>query len=215
MRPLGKTPTRWSPKVAYAIGLIATDGCLSKDGRHIDFTSKDRELVETFKRCLGVTAKTGRKTSGYNGKKYFRVQFGDVLFYKWLLEIGLMAKKSTVLESLKVPEKYFPDFLRGNFDGDGTIYAYWDSRWRSSYMFYIAFASASLPYLEWLRALTKRLIGIKGRIIPMSGVWGLRFAKQESLQLIRVMYYTGEVPHLLRKRRKIERILTTNGVRSR
>ncbi len=49
MRPLEKINIQWSPELAYAIGLLVADGCLSKDGRHIDFTSKDLELVESFK----------------------------------------------------------------------------------------------------------------------------------------------------------------------
>jgi hypothetical protein len=34
---------KWNANLAYAIGLIATDGCLSSDGLLIDLTSKDRE----------------------------------------------------------------------------------------------------------------------------------------------------------------------------
>src|SRR5688572_26861634 len=36
------------PDVSYAVGLAATDGNLSGDGRHMSFVSKDRDLVETF-----------------------------------------------------------------------------------------------------------------------------------------------------------------------
>gem|GEM_PF-6676481 len=45
MKPLGKVKIQWSPEFAYVIGLLTTDGNLSPDGRHINFTSKDRELV--------------------------------------------------------------------------------------------------------------------------------------------------------------------------
>lgn len=44
---------RWSPALAYAIGLIATDGNLSGDGRHLTVTSKDRDLLETL-RALAI-----------------------------------------------------------------------------------------------------------------------------------------------------------------
>src|SRR5947208_1229456 len=37
--------TAWSPTLAYAVGLLATDGCQT-DGRHLSFPSADRELVE-------------------------------------------------------------------------------------------------------------------------------------------------------------------------
>jgi hypothetical protein len=38
----------WSPRLAYAVGLIATDGCLYGDGRHIAFISKDEDLMRTL-----------------------------------------------------------------------------------------------------------------------------------------------------------------------
>ena len=41
-----------SPDLSYIIGLITTDGNLSKDGRHFDFTSKDIEQVKNFKKIL-------------------------------------------------------------------------------------------------------------------------------------------------------------------
>ena len=57
-----KVKIKWSPKFAYAIGLIATDGNLSIDGRHIIFTSKDLQLVKLFEDCLrreiGIKKKT-------------------------------------------------------------------------------------------------------------------------------------------------------------
>ncbi len=53
----------WSPELAYAIGIIATDGNLSPNGRHLCIRSADYELLETVKECLaciipsnGVTA---------------------------------------------------------------------------------------------------------------------------------------------------------------
>jgi hypothetical protein len=39
---------KWNSEISYGIGLIATDGSLSKDGRHITFTSKDQQLAELF-----------------------------------------------------------------------------------------------------------------------------------------------------------------------
>ena len=56
-RPRGPVPRRmlgledivWSPDLAYAVGLLATDGNLSSDRRHMSFISKDRDLVETLR----------------------------------------------------------------------------------------------------------------------------------------------------------------------
>ena len=38
------SPLAWTAELAYAVGLITTDGNLSSDGRHLGIPSKDREL---------------------------------------------------------------------------------------------------------------------------------------------------------------------------
>lgn len=49
-----KIVIEWSSNLAYAIGLITSDGNLSKDKRHIKFGSKDEELMEKFKQSLSL-----------------------------------------------------------------------------------------------------------------------------------------------------------------
>lgn len=89
----GNVLVKWSPNFAYAIGLIATDGCLYNDKRHIGFTSKDYEMILNYKKCLGIKNKIGRKRNGATReKKYFSVQFGNVFFYDFLISLGIMPK---------------------------------------------------------------------------------------------------------------------------
>jgi hypothetical protein len=208
MKPLNKVKIKWSSEFAYAIGLLATDGCLSKDGRHLDMTSKDREQLENFRKCLGIKNKIRIKTSGL-GKKSFCVEFGDVIFYKFLLSIGLTSAKSKTLAKLKIPDKYFFDFLRGHFDGDGTFYSYFDKRWNSSFMFYIVFISASKRHIDWLRENLFLKLKIRGHISKAikNSAYQLKYAKSESLKLLPKMYYDKKVICLFRKRFKIEKAL--------
>lgn len=86
--------------------------------------------------------------------------------YNWLVDIGLTPNKSKTIGKLKIPEEYFFDFLRGCFDGDGSIYAYWDPRWESGYVFHISFVSVSPSFLEWLQDIVEKLSTVKGRILP-------------------------------------------------
>ena len=111
-----------------------------------DLTSKDKEQLLNFSKCLGVNFKIGNKWKK-NGNKHLRIQFKNRLFYDFLLSVGLTPRKSLTMGKLKIPDKYFFDFLRGCFDGDGCFYSYWDPRWRSSHMFYLGFASASVKHL--------------------------------------------------------------------
>lgn len=211
-KPLQRISTVWTAELAYAVGLITTDGCLSKDGRHIDFTSKDVQLIDLFKKVLNIEhLKTGLKTSGYSEIRYPRVQIGDVNFYQWLRSIGLTPKKSRTLTSIRVPDEFFFDFLRGCFDGDGTIYSFWDKRWVSSFMFYIAFASGSKEFLLWLQQRIKSFLQISGHIAPATrNTFQLKYAKRESLALFKKMHYSNEVPCLRRKLIKAEKIFREN-----
>lgn len=102
-KPKGKVTNKWSPRFSYAIGLLVADGCLSKDGRHIDFTSKDKDLVNLFKKCLRLDTKVSSKLSG-SGNVAYHTQFGDVLFYDFLLSIGLTPAKSKTIGSITIPD---------------------------------------------------------------------------------------------------------------
>lgn len=197
---------KWGPEFTYSIGLLTTDGNLSKDGRHFDFTSNDLQLVKTFKRCMNLSdVKIGTKTNGITNKKYSRIQFSNVRLYNELLKIGLMPNKSRVLKELKIPNKYFFDFLRGHFDGDGCFYSYWDKRWKSSFIFYTVFNSGSRLHIEWLRRKINRLLKIKGHINQGGkNVWQLKYAKRESRKLLPKMYYSNKIPFLQRKYSKIK-----------
>ena len=208
MRPQSKVHISWSPKFAYAIGLIVTDGSLSKDGRHISFTSKDKEQVENFKICLNLNNKIGKKARGGEiEKKYHVLQFGDVTFYKFLLGIGLMPNKSKILKNLKIPNKYFFDFLRGHFDGDGYCYGYWDKRWKSSFMFYVGFISASQNHVLWLRDQIKKNLHIEGHLTGGNRITQLKYAKKQARMIISKIYYQKNLPLLSRKYEKLEEIL--------
>ena len=62
-KPKGRA-VLWNSNLAYAIGLITTDGCLSNDGRHLTLVSKDIEQLENIKKCLDLRVKIGVHRSG-------------------------------------------------------------------------------------------------------------------------------------------------------
>lgn len=207
-KPQGKVKLEWSPEFAYAIGLLVTDGCLSPSQRHITLVSKDREMLENFKKCLNIDNKISDHHSGM-GRINLRVQLGDVEFYRFLNSIGVMPRKTKTIGAVDIPDEYFFDFLRGHHDGDGTFYSYWDPRWRSSYMFYTVFISASETHVLWLRKKIFEMVGIQGHFTATGDtpIYSLKYAKTESLKLLPNMYYNPEVVCLSRKRQKIEKAL--------
>lgn len=209
MTLVSKTVINWTPDVAYAIGLITTDGNLSKDGRHIIFVSKDLALVRLFKKLLGLGNKISTKTSGYsNGKgKYYFTQFGSVKFYDGLLAIGLRPNKSKNIAAVKIPNKHFADFLRGHLDGDGIVRTYNDPIFPTNQRLYLTFMSASKAHIYWLQNRIKKLYGIEGQARAVPQAWILVYAKKESKILVNKIYYNKRVPSLHRKRKLIENYL--------
>lgn len=209
--PQPKNPInlKWRPELAYAVGLLVTDGNISKDGRHIIFVSKDIEQIKNFNKCLGINPKLGKTVSGYNGKSTHRVQLGNIIFYRFLLAIGIMPAKSKIIEKINLPGEFFWDYLRGCFDGDGCFYSYWDPRWRSSHMFYLEFVSASKKHIHWLRGEIRRKINITGHITndKKRSMCQLKYAKKDSLEIIKKMYYNPRVICLSRKKLKIQKAL--------
>lgn len=204
----------WSAKLAYAIGLIATDGCLSSDGRHIDFTSKDSEQLENFMHCIDKKVRIGRKRSSYAPQGITHIQFSDVTLYDFLVVIGLTPRKTHTLGPLAIPEEYFFHFLRGHHDGDGSFYSYFDPRWKLSLMFYLTFISASKEHVLWIRQTLHRLLGVEGHLTTAKGssVIQLKYAKREALIILKRMYPNHRIVCLSRKRLKIERALRIVGM---
>ncbi|MCL4405513.1 hypothetical protein M1295_03075 [Patescibacteria group bacterium] len=190
----------WSPQIAYAVGLITTDGCLSPDGRHFDFTSNDKDQMETFKKCLNLKNGIVRKRSSYTNRlSSFHIQFGNVTLYRWLLDVGLMPNKSKRLGALKIPNDLFFDFLRGHLDGDGCIMKYNDPVYPKSLRLYTTFMSASLPHILWLRRKITSATGKRGFIRNDPVTFRLTFSKQDSIALLNRIYYKPNVPRLERK----------------
>lgn len=204
MKPLSKVKINWNPNLAYAIGLIATDGNLSPDGRHINFTTKDEELAEIFIKTLRLKNRIGRKSRGISEeKKYYVVQFGDVNFYRFLLQIGLTPNKSKIIGKLNIPFSFFYDFLRGCMDGDGSIvtFCHPESRY---VQFRVRFYSASRNFLKWIQEMTCHET-IKGCIKKSRDVFILEYAKLESNKLFDLMYYPRCKFYLERKYLKLKK----------
>jgi hypothetical protein len=205
-KPKGKANRKWSSRLAYAVGLFTADGCLQKDGRHLDFTSTDKVQVETFIKCLNMMAVIGVKRSGA-GNLAYRVQFSDVLFYNFLLGIGLSPAKSKTITHVDVPDKYFRDFLRGLFDGDGSSYSYYDPIFKNSFRFYISFASASPAFMQWLLEKIRNVLPVTGYINRSSNspYLQVKFSKRDAQLLVKFMYWNTRIPRLKRKHLKIQR----------
>lgn len=205
--------TKWSSNLAYALGLLATDGCLIKEWSWIDLTSKDREQLENFNKCLGVNIKIGIKDKR-SIHRAWRVQMKNKIFYDFLVSVGFTPRKSMTIKKILIPDRYFFDFLRGCLDGDGYTYSYWDPRWRSSFMIYTGFVSASKQFILWLRKEIGSKLKIQGHLTSAKKkniYYQLKYAKYDSLTLLKRIYLNKNSIYLKRKKLKIDKALAIMG----
>ena len=203
----------WNTNFAYALGLITSDGNLSPDGRHLTFVSKNMDLIDTFKNCLGLKNRVSLKRSGYSkdtNKRYYAVQFGNVKLYDFLTNIGIGPNKSKSIGPLLIPPAYLADFLRGLIDGDGSI-GYFMHPESKRKQFRIRITSASRLFLKWLSKRLTMSIGVKGSIEIVPRAFQLNYYKNDSKKIVKFIYYSKDVPCLERKFAKAKLIMCEGG----
>lgn len=203
-------PLEWNDVLAYAVGLIATDGCLSSSRRHIFFTSKDEQLIHAFLECLGRPRRY-RTIRSRVGNTYYQVGFSDVELYRWLVLVGLHPRKSLTLGAIDVPDQHALALIRGLLDGDGTIQNFVHTPTVRTYPEYryerlwVIFCSGSRAHLEWLRATLRRLLEIDAYLSQAreregrAPFYTLKCGKRASMILLSKLYTDPEAPRLERK----------------
>ena len=178
------------PNLWYLVGLIASDGNLSSDGRHIDITAKDRSFLIALKEQLGLVNKVGVKNKDTKNQAY-RIQIANRSFYDFLLSVGLTQNKSLTLGALKIPNQYFADFLRGVIDGDGSIRR-WIHPSNKKEQWSLRIYSGSTEFANWLYNMIDSLIRVQGRIYKHSEtVWVLKYGKMAAREIFEKCYYEG------------------------
>lgn len=197
----------------YFVGLLATDGCLSSDGRHIEITSKSKSHLLSVRKALGLKSKVGNKSRGdSNAKIYPRLQFSDIKFYKYLLDLGLTPKKSLTLGKIKVNIKYFSHFLRGVIDGDGCI-STWIHKSNLHRQWSLRITSAAPVFIKWLKKEIEKYFCIKGKLYnykyanKKNDIYILKFGKLPTKVIIRSAYGKKKICCLDRKNKKHYRCL--------
>ncbi|MDP9321447.1 MAG: hypothetical protein M3P16_10180 [Chloroflexota bacterium] len=203
-------PLEWTDRLAYAVGLAATDGNLSGDRRHLTFDSNDAELVELFLQCVGRPIRYGPRKTRTGGIAY-RAAFSDVELYRWLMSVGLTPAKSLTLGGIDVPDTFLLPVVRGLLDGDGSVVNFVHAPTKRLYPNYryerlaAQFNSASRAHLQWLRARLEPIVRTRGYVEvtppkpPRHEFNVLRYGKYASIELFKQLYPGETVPRLVRK----------------
>ena len=187
----------------YVVGLIATDGCISGDGRHVNITSADRSYLATVREVLGLRNAIGKKHNGPRTSVSYHLQIGSRNLVRFLTTVGLTPRKSLTMGPLDVPDEAFCDFLRGVIDGDGSIRT-WVHPGNGIRQWALKIVTASPRFSLWLRSRIEGRFGVRGAVhlranrnrVPM---YEVKFGKLAMKVILQACYYRGATA-LARKR---------------
>jgi intein/homing endonuclease len=175
----------WSPEMAYVFGLIITDGCVSDVGV-ISLCINDRDLLEKVKKVLRSEHKI---TSSRHQKGLYHFHFAREKLAADLAKLGVLPKKSLTVKFPQVPERHLADFIRGVFDGDGSVF--FDKR-RPVFPLRSKFVSSSVDFIDGLHK-SLELLGMPKRTIykqKTKNGWSYMFIfdHKDSVKLFDILY---------------------------
>lgn len=110
-------------KKAYFLGLLVSDGCVSGNEIVIRLQEGDRYILEEFALDIGfdkdkVTLIPKRKETCKNQAS---LRFSNQKMVKDLSKYGVVPNKSHITYFPDISEEFHSHFIRGVFDGDGSI----------------------------------------------------------------------------------------------
>jgi len=111
---------------AYWLGYIAADGYIEKNACSIILTSKDLEVIEKFRKAIksehALRKKECLDKRSNNISIIYQIKVCSKDFTKFIIDKGITNKKSMECNFPNIKEEFKSHFLRGLFDGDGSIY---------------------------------------------------------------------------------------------
>lgn len=138
-----------SSDMAWLLGFLASDGNISKNGNkiRIELSIVDKEILEKIKEVVGIENPI-RIREDKRGFVFASLEWSCSEHKKDLEKYNIVPKKTYILSPpTKLNEKFYIDYIRGYFDGDGTINLN-SSHGRKSLRWGIC--GASKPVLEWI-----------------------------------------------------------------
>jgi intein-encoded DNA endonuclease-like protein len=159
-------------EMSYILGLWYADGSISKTHgvlREFNITLKesDKYLLEKIKNLMGTNIPLKKHTK----RPAYALRIFSTVICKQIQNLGGTERKSHNLKIPKISDMFFPSFLRGFFDGDGSIYYYKQRTFRGS------ITSGDLNFLKFLQIKIKEINSdfTGGYIKDYKTYWTLNF----------------------------------------
>ncbi len=175
----------------YLMGFIAADGNVYENRVTIRIKDKDRQILEDISSWLEFSGPIQEESRvGFVPINTTMICFSVKEYRERLSIFGITSNKSRSIRLKNtIPEEYVGSFVRGIFDGDGTVCRTRDNS------FVINICSKSKGFMEDLQS----LIGIGSVFTNKNDIHFLNIRSYEKRQFYELLY---DKPHSLRLERK-------------
>jgi len=188
-----------SNEKAYWLGFICADGNIKKTNDKVSLISKDLEVIEGFKESINSGHKISKRETfdKRTNKTYtgYSIQIGNEIFTNHIINLGVTSNKTDVLEFPDIDEKFYPYFIAGLFDGDGSISYYNKTKLRIN----LITTKEILDFIDslFLNLNIKPLKRVKVSI-NKKNVWKMYLYK-DAIKFLDYIYSDSEFNYLTRK----------------
>lgn len=119
-----------TPNKAYILGFLYADGNINPKKQTISMSlqEEDFEILEKIRNEIGSEKPlkfidySNKHDFGYTYKNQYRLLMFSKHMCESLIKLGMMPNKSLKLDFPEINAKLYRHFIRGYFDGDGSVY---------------------------------------------------------------------------------------------
>ncbi len=199
----------WSSSMAHILGFWFADGSIedapSMRGKYLRVTNTDKDRILLIREQLHAEHPVVRLSpTSIHGKTRYFLRFGSHAMFRSLIRHGLFPHKSLTMSLPSIPTRYFADFARGYFDGDGCVYLERSKGSKGQIItrrLTVVFTSGSKQFLDELARRFTEHIGI--RKIPARSShrsYQIRYSTVDSVKLF-CLFYGNTHPDLYLRRK--------------
>ncbi len=190
--------------MAYVLGFWFADGYMRKEKSYrVLFFSKDYQILRDIRSVLSSTHPIRKNTAD----NCYLISICSRELYEDLNFLGGLRGKSKIIEFPDIPVRYLPDFIRGYFDGDGSVFHQSYKATKNGKMYTHLrsnFTSGSMKFISKLMEILYKHIKLKRKIIGKfnnGASLKLGYGQKETIKLLKYMYYPNFPISLQRKAR--------------
>lgn len=206
-----KAFTEYTSESCYWAGFLAADGNVDEKGRiRIMLKYDDIEHLKKFKEYLKSSHTISTNTIEYNRCSF---EFTNKEMCEDLdLNFNIVPRKTSILKFPKfIPDEYLKDFIRGYFDGDGSICESFSNRNSVTATLYATIACGSKEFIHTLFEIIGKNLDLNGHLQEFkdSTKWQIKFNTNDAKTFLTYMYKNSTV-YLDRKYLLYKKIVVEN-----